>query len=256
MRYKQTEIEQLKSALHVLSNDSASFDVCIEWHCIEQAIIQERDDLQSQIHTLHEEIVQRNVRVCISLDEQALISKLQIENSRIKSENGNLLQELADAIQVDEGLYPLEQQLNVFVKATGAHAFFCHFATQVQLEGIASSEREIMVYRSSRSSFCLSVAGEHASVIAFYAFDEATSPTSVTRMWTVSHSISTFLAYMSLHECEHDAFCHHVCFKDADLFRQRHHLLPETLHPTTHGLLPDAAHSGDPSPYTMQNEGF
>ncbi|KAK8818687.1 hypothetical protein WA538_003995 [Blastocystis sp. DL] len=84
-----TEIEQLKSALHVLSNDSASFD----------AIIQERDDLQSQIHTLHEEIVQRN----------ALISKLQIENSRIKSENGNLLQELADAIQVDEGLYPLEQ---------------------------------------------------------------------------------------------------------------------------------------------------
>ena len=38
-----------------------------------------------------------------------MISKLQIENSRLKSESGKLLEEFAQAIQVDEGLCETEQ---------------------------------------------------------------------------------------------------------------------------------------------------
>ena len=117
----------------------------------------------------------------------------------------------------------------MFVKETSAQSFFCHFATYVQLEGIASSERESMLNRSSRSSFCLSVVGAHASVIAFYTYHSNTFSTSVTRIWTVSHSISTFLAYISVSESSQTRFATTfasktpTCFVSAITFSLKHY---------------------------------
>ncbi|KNB44854.1 hypothetical protein JH06_3130 [Blastocystis sp. subtype 4] len=84
------EIEQFNDALQMFSDD----------HLTLENEIREKEELQAQIHSLREEIVQRNV---------SMISKLQIENSRLKSESGKLLEEFAQAIQVDEGLCETEQ---------------------------------------------------------------------------------------------------------------------------------------------------
>ncbi|KAK8806236.1 hypothetical protein WA171_007321 [Blastocystis sp. BT1] len=83
------EIEQFNDALQMFSDD----------HLTLENEIREKEELQAQIHSLREEIVQRN----------SMISKLQIENSRLKSESGKLLEEFAQAIQVDEGLCETEQ---------------------------------------------------------------------------------------------------------------------------------------------------
>ena len=76
------EVEQLNDVLQLLSED----------HVTLQNEIRSKEILQDQVYHLNEAILDRN----------SVISQLQIENSRIRAENSELLKEIAQAIQVDE----------------------------------------------------------------------------------------------------------------------------------------------------------